>query len=440
MKVRHPLIMGTALLTGSSLLCRLLGFFYRIFLSRAIGSQGIGLYQLISPLFTLCFCIAASGIATAMTRQIAAQIALNDHGQARCILRMGLLLSTIPAVLLNLFLFMNADWISLCLFGEPECIPLLRLLSCALPFCTIHACINSYYYAQKATFIPATSQILEQIIRLGIAYGYCQILQNQHLAVTPIIAVAGSVVSEAGAALFSFCCLRRDKKKRPKPTSPCIDRRIIAKNLFLLSYPITLNRLSLNLLHSLEAILIPACLRSYGLSGDDALSVFGVLVGMALPFLLFPTAITNSVSTLLLPTVAEEQARGNHAGVRKVIHKTQFYSVLFGILSTLFFFTVGKPLGTAIFQDADCGAYIRTLSFICPFLYLNITVASILNGLGKTMANFRINFSSLVIRIACILFFVPQVGIRGYLYGLLTSEIFASACGLYVLKNEKKGK
>ena len=81
------------------------------------------------------------------------------------------------------------------------------------------------------------------------------------------------------------------------------------------------NRLVLNGLQSIEAVYIPNRLTLYGLSTADSLRCYGVLTGMVLPLLLFPSAITSSVSVLLLPYISEAQAVGNHKKIRQAVKK-----------------------------------------------------------------------------------------------------------------------
>lgn len=95
-----------------------------------------------------------------------------------------------------------------------------------------------------------------------------------------------------------------------------------AKELIKLSLPLTGNRILLNILQSIEAVSIPASLLIYGLSTSDALSTYGVLTGMALPCILFPSALTNSASTMLLPAITEAQTQKNVQRIKKMIRSS----------------------------------------------------------------------------------------------------------------------
>ena len=194
--------------------------------------------------------------------------------------------------------------------------------------------------------------------------------------------------------------------------------------------PLTANRIVLNLLQSVESVSIPAGLRSYGYDNATALSVYGVLTGMAFPMIFFPNALTGSVSVMLLPLISESYARGDDEGIRRAVLRTVKYCFLLGFSCMGFFLLTGKLLGEGLYQSPLAGHFIRTLSLICPFLYLDNTLSSILQGLGMAGRLFLINVTSLVVRLLFILLTVPHLGIQGYLYGLLVSQILQ--CALYL--------
>lgn len=110
MNDRHLLLKGTLLLTLSGFLTKILGFIYRIFLSQVIGAQGMGIYQLIFPIHTLCFALSVGGIQTAISRFTAARAALKDEQGARDIFLLSTFLSVLIALLSSFFLYRHASW------------------------------------------------------------------------------------------------------------------------------------------------------------------------------------------------------------------------------------------------------------------------------------------------------------------------------------------
>ena len=155
------------------------------------------------------------------------------------------------------------------------------------------------------------------------------------------------------------------------------------RELAVLNLPLTLNRILLNILHSIESALLPGCLVTSGLSRKTALSQYGILTGMALPMIFFPSAITHAVSVMLLPGVAKQQADGTPEQISDTIRYTISFCVLLGT-SAVFAFSFRSVAWTFPFSKREVGVFLRILSFLSPFLYLETTLGSILNGLGKT--------------------------------------------------------
>lgn len=162
---------------------------------------------------------------------------------------------------------------------------------------------------------------------------------------------------------------------------------------------------------------------AYGLDNATALSVYGVLTGMSLPLILFPSAITGSVSVLLLPIVAEADASGNHTAVRRAIFTSIRCCLLLGFFCTALFLLFGRFAGRLLFHSELAGSFILTLSFICPFMYIASTLNSVLNGLGKTVQTFLFSVVSLLLRLLFVFFAIPLYGIKGYLWGMLASQM-----------------
>lgn len=437
----HPLITGTLLLTLSGLLSRLIGFFYRIFLSQRIGAEGMGIYQLTFPIHILTISLTSSAIQTAISRfvaQAASSGCNRDPGSSfcrksfhneKCYLTAGLMLSLSLAFACTIFLYRFSDRIATEFLEEPRCAPLLQILSLTIPFAAIHSCINGYFYGLKKTFVPAASQLLEQFVRVAGVWLFFEISMEKHGAISLNLVMWGMVAGELAAVLFSVSFLRRKKNQ---------GSRIGAmRQIFFMSLPLSANRVLVNILQSMEAVMIPGQLRQYGYSTSESLSVYGILTGMALPMVLFPSVLTNSVSVMLLPAIAEAQEKKEQGYILTLIKRTCFYSLLLGFGCTMMFLFLGRWMGSFLFGNELAGTFIVILGWICPFLYLSTTLHSILNGLGKTTSTFFLNIMGLGIRIGFVLYVIPAAGIKGYLWGLLLSQSVMASGALFLLLRRK---
>ena len=424
---------GTLLLTSTGFICRILGFFYRIFMSRTIGAEGLGIYNMVHPIFSICFAVCAGSIQTALSQYVAA-----NQTRGRAVFRTGLVIAMGMSFLLAWVIYGNAGFLAEKLLLEPRCAPYLPVMAVSVPFAALHACINGYYYGMQKARVPAFSQVAEQVIRMGAVFLIASIWLESGRQITVSLAVYGHLIGEMASAVFTVFCLGffppcKDGDSRRAPAIP-LSFGATAAPLMALALPLMGNRLILNVLGSAEAIWIPNRLMSSGLTNSEALSVYGVLTSMALPFILFPSAITNSMAVLLLPTVAEAQADGNEARISSMISMSLRYSCYMGVLCIGIFTIFGNQLGVSVFHDQNAGTYITILSWLCPFMYLATTMGSILNGLGRTSSTFFQNVFAMVIRLAFVLFAIPRYGILGYLWGMLVSELALALMSFLAVK------
>lgn len=412
-------LVGTLSLTASGLFCRLLGFAIRIFLSRTVGAKGMGLLQLSLVVFGIGVSFSAMGIQSALSK-LAADYAQKSPDQETFLLRSALILSLSLAILTGSLFFFGADFIAGHFLQEIRCAPLIRMFSFALPFCCIHACYNGFFYANSQTRGPALSQLAEQLTRAGTLFFIWLIKIRQSATIELADVVFATILSEASAAFFVWCSRLQTKIRKRKRT---VSYLVLILELTKISTPICINRLSQTFVTALESVLIPICLRRFGLSDVEALSVFGVLTAMAMPFILFPSILTGSMAVLLLPKVASAHTAQNQEKLLYYSRSAILFSLGLGCVCTAFFYLSGPFLGNLFFHSISAGLFIRKLSLLCPFLYLGITCGSILNGLGKSSTVLIHTLLSFALRIGGAALLIPIGGIGGYLLGLLTSEL-----------------
>ncbi len=435
----RPLILGTIVLTATGLITRTIGFFYRIYLSRLFGEEGMGIYQLLSPVLSLSFSLCAAAYQTAISKFVA-EYSTRSGGRLKPLIT-GLLISTPLSFLCTAVIYFQAGFIAKDLLLEPRTESMLRILAFSVPFSSIHSCINGYFYGIKKTGAPAAAQLLEQLSRVGCVY----LLSSYAIAGgrTPSInvAVLGLAVGELVSMLVSLTAIFRVLHRRASGSTAMagisadrIRHARMFRKILGMALPLTLNRIVLNILQSIEAVSIPARLRLYGYDNATALSVYGVLTGMAMPLIFFPNALTNSVSVLLLPLVSESYALGDLPAVRSAIFRTVKFCGILGFVCMSAFFLLGNFVGSALFDSPLAGHFITTLSFLCPFLYLDATLSSILQGLGKAGTIFVMNVIALLLRLAFVFEAIPVFGITGYLWGMLASQIVLSLLYLLCLR------
>lgn len=428
-------------MTTAGVLSRIIGFFYRIFLSRTIGAEALGIYQLIAPVFSICFALTASSVQTSISKFVGDVIGECEHSscgekRARFYLVIGLTLSVFFSLVTGALVYTNADWIAVHLLGEKRCSPLLILLTYSLLPACIHACINGYYYGKKRAFVPSVCQLMEQIARVSSVFIIYQVTVEKGIPLTAFHAVAGLVIGEFAGLLTCLCAFSAEKhlekgafRSLQKSYSQMIQM------FCAMVFPLTLNRVTVALSASLENLLIPQKLQEFGYSNADALSIYGVLTGMTLSIILFPNVLTNSFSVLLLPAISEAKGQNRREQIVLAIKKAILYGSLLGLVFTVLFLLSGNLLGNKLFHNALAGVFIRRLSWLCPLMYITSLLSSILHGLGNAAQVLYVNLLSCLIRISMIWFLVPRYGIGAYLWGMLLSYVFTTLSCMFLLRS-----
>lgn len=410
----NSLIKGTLILSAAALVSRAIGFLYRIYLTRTIGAEEVGIFQLVTPVAGIVFALCCEGIVTAVSRYVA-----GNNNSVRY-LYAGLLISIPASTLLSIVTYCMSDYIAACIIHNERCSDCLALLSFSFPFAAFHNCVNGYYYGKKCTSIPAASQLFEQTVRVLSVCAYASFCTAANIPVTVTCAIAGNIIGEIAATLFCVISLmfKKDCRFRIKPAIAAIP------TLLTYSAPLTFNHFLMHLLQAGEAILIPTQLMLSGNSQQEALSLYGVLTGMVLPLILFPGVLTNSLSVMLLPEVSKAGSVNDTGTIIKTFERTLLICFTIGIMCTLLFLFYGASIGTIIFDEPAVYPITLVIAWLCPFMYLSSTLGSILNGLSYTTTNCIHNIISILIRIIFLVICVPHYGLRGYLIGLLVSQIF----------------
>jgi len=390
---------------------------------------------LIFPVFTLCLAVSASGIQTAISRFVASE----KNGKRY--LYTGLFISVSISILFVIAIYLLAPWIASDILKEPRTEALLRVMIYAIIPACIHSCFNGYYYGRKVSTIPSLCQITEQLARVFGTILIYYILLSQGQSLKPIHAVWGMVISELAGLFVNITaflgtlkeCDSDDKRhadeirRKKYPFFHAINNTALlyksAKSLGIMAIPLTLNHVLMTLSHSLENLLLPQQLVAFGYTSDEALGHFGILTGMALSVIFFPSAITNSLSVLLLPRISETKTNGDTHAVLDTIKGAVCCGVALGSLCTFVFLLSGDWFGTYIFDNSLAGFYIRILSILCPFIYTSSLLSSIVNGLGYAALTLACNLTGCAIRIISIWFFVPVYGMYAYIISMIVAAV-----------------
>ena len=433
-KQNNDIIRGTITLVIAGLLTRFLGFYYRIFLSAKIGAEGIGLYQMIFPLFGLCMSISVSGVHTSVSKYVSAK----ENCSLKTLVS-GLIISVPLSLFCTSIMFFGSDIIATYFLNEPRCGILLKYASVSIPMAVIHSCISGYFLGKKNALIPGITQFMEQLSRVACIWIIFYLAKDRlsgDIVSLAIIATIGLIVGEVVSMIISLIATVYDKPTGIKLSPPSLcSVKESTMPIFRMAFPLTMTNVLLSIVHSIEATAIPFFLNKYGLSYSDAISIYGILTAMSMPFILFPTTISGAVSKMLLPTIALAQSKNDTARISSLSMRTLKYSISFGLFCTAFFILTGTSIGQTLFHNETAGNFITILAWLCPLMFVSGTFASILHGLGLTKTTFFQDIAGATVKLAFIIFFIPIYGIKGYLWGILASELLCAILHTYSVLN-----
>lgn len=420
---KKNVVTGALILTVASFITRILGFIYRIYMSNLIGAEGMGLFQLIFPIYMLAWTLSASGISLSVSKLIAQENAKREYGNMHRILKISVGLSIGIGCVISAIIYIFAPFLATLVIREPRTILALKILASCVPFMAAASSIKGYFYGMQKMSKPAISQVLEQVTRMMVIYFLAGLFIPKGLSYACALAVLGMCIGEIASFLYIFISYKRNKSKKKLSKKPSLTLFQSYGILLSMAIPLTGSRFVTSILSSIENILIPIQLQLFGMTNSEAIGVYGKFSGMAMPLIFFPSMLTGSLSMALIPAVSEASAVKNTKQILRTVSKSIHFTCLIGIGATCIFAVFPKELGLAIYKQADVGSMLYSMAWICPFFYLQSTLGGILNGLGQQMTTFKNNVINSIICISFVYFLIPKLGLLGFIWGVIVSSI-----------------
>ena len=413
---------NAAILTVSGLVLRVLGMGFRVFVAARIGSEGMGLYQLILSVYTVFVSLATAGMNVAATR-LAAQSLARGRSMARTVRRLVLAAGLLGLLAMGLQLIL-AEPLARYVLHDVRGALSLQILAPSLPVMAVAGALRGCFLARRRVEPNAVAQLVEQLVRMGVVWLALRRVEGWGAGYACAAVLAGNTVSEAVSCLLMVLFARRDAGLRSRGTGreakqPPFTRRELAGIVL----PVEGSRILASVLQAAEASLIPLCLALYLDDRAAAVSQYGALKGMALPLLFFPFSILSALSSLLMPEITRAHARRDRAGAARLIDATLRAAGLFSMLAGCCFVLFGRQAALLLYGDAQVGGYIQALGLVAPFMYLESMVDGMLKGLGQQLATFRYSLLDSALRILCIAALLPRFGIGAFLGIMAASNL-----------------
>lgn len=436
-------IKGAAILTAAGLTARVMGFGYRVILTRIIGAEGMGLYQMAYPIYTVLLVVSRSGIPVALAKLIADKIAADKKKEAYKIFKVARKMSFIVGLVISIIMALSAKPLISLLSLDPRSYYAVLAISPAIFVVSIMASYRGFFQGLQDMVPTAKSQIFEQFIRMFTMVGLVIILVPYGLDYAAAGASFGAVSGAFGGLLILLYIYAKRKEKiftflESGYDSIELSSKSVVKRIISLGVPITLGALVMPLMSLVDLVFVPNRLQAAGYMVREATALYGMFAAVAMPLVNFPTIITVSLSASLVPAIAEAFTLGKEKLINYRTQTALRLTVLISLPAAAGLFLLAEPLTEIIFSEPGAAVPLRFVSWGVFFIALQQTSTGILTGIGRTSIPAR----NLMIGAAFNAYInytltaVPAFGIRGAALGTTIGFAIAAFLNLYYVKRE----
>ena len=374
--MKEKFINSVIILLIGGLLTKLLGMLIKIIMSRLIGTEGLGLYMMVLPTFSLFIGIGQFGLPTALSKLVAEKRKNNIR----------LFFSILPiALIINLVLIITiiiiAPVLANTLLHDSRCYLPILAIAVVIPFTSLSSICRSYFFGKEQMAPHVISNLVEDIVRLTLMILGIPFFLPKGLEYAVCYIILSNVVSEGISILILFLFLPKKIQIKKEDLLP---KKDYMKELLSIGIPNTTGRLLGSIGYFLEPILLTTTLLAVGYSSKYITMEYGILSGYVMPLLLLPSFFTMAISQALLPVVSREYTRKNYKFVKRKIKQAILYSLAIGIPVTIFFITLPELPLKLIYHTKEGIPYMRFLAPVCLFQYIQSPLSSCLDAMGKS--------------------------------------------------------
>lgn len=426
------------LLTAATLLVRTVGVSFQVYISNRAGAEAMGLFSLMSGVYGFALTLATSGIHLGVTHIVIDAIGKNEPERIAPAMRRAVLYALSFGVGAALLLIGFAEPIGTAWLKDTRTVTSLRLFGITLPLIALSSALGGYFTAVRRAYKNAVTQVFEQAIKIGATMYLLAALLPGGIESTCCALVLGGTLAEVSSFLFELILYAIDRRWHFKGISRRTRGQGEGKQLMRIALPVALTAYARSGLITLEHILIPEGLRNSGSSHSAALKAYGSIHSMALPIILYPSAIISSFSGLLIPELAECHVQNDQRRIRYMISRVWSLALIFSIGTAGIMLCFSAEIGEALYPATDTAKYIRLLAPLIPIMYVDTATDAMMKGLGEQVFSMNVNVIDALISVVLVWFLVPRYGIDGYLITIYFSEVFNTVLSITHLLNVSK--
>ena len=415
------LVRNTLTLTGVSLLMRGIGMAFQSWLALSLGASGLGLYELTLSLYNLCATLAISGIRFTATRLVAEELGGGRSGSIRAAMRRCLAYGGICGLLSGALLQLLAEPLGFLWIGDARTVLSLRIAALSMPCISLGAAISGYFTACGRVGKAAAVHLAEQLMGIALI-----MLLLPHAAGGGMERRCAAVtLGRTGADVFSVLLMAavylHDRRRHYRPGE---SGGKLSSRMLRLAVPLALSAYTRSALTTLQQLLVPRGLRAAGLSADTALAGYGVVQGMVLPLLFFPSCLLGAAADLIVPELTAAQVRREQEEIENTAGKLVRISLHYSLAVSAVLFFCADLLGGLLYHSREAARFLRLLAPLVPIMYTDIAVDGCLKGLGQQVWSMGVNIVEAALGLLLMLLLLPRYGLSAYLALLYFSELF----------------
>ena len=430
---KENLFINTILLTATMMIMRSIGVIFNVYISNEIGTEGMGLYKLIGTVSMIAITFATSGVSSAVTRIVAEEVSKKEYNNVKYVMLKACTICGVLGITACIILSVFSKDIASLLLKDTRVILSLKIFAASIPFISISACLKGYFYAVRDIFIPITTQLAEEFIKISVIILLLDLAVSIKLEYGCAVLVLGAAISDILSCFYVFMAYKLDNKESRYLITIKENTKGLTKRLFKISVPIAANSYLMSIFSTVQMILIPLSLIKFGMSESEAISALGGVMGMVFPIIMFPATLLMSLAMVLMPEISRARAINNKERLNSIINRSIGFTSIIGIISFFIFFTFYNELSMAIYNRQDIGMIFKVISFIIPFMYLDMIMGGILNGLNEQVKSLEYQIMESILKILGIYFLVPIKGIEGLIIVIFISTIFSFTLNFFTV-------
>lgn len=388
--MQNRFIKSTLILIIGGMFTKVLGMIIKIVMTRMLGTEGIGMYMLIVPTFTLFIALAQAGMPIAISKLVAENKRNNKN----------LVFSSLPIslgvnILIMIFLLFFSRYIANELIHEPRCYEALVSIGFVLPFISISSILRGYFFGKQKMVPHVISNITEDFIRLIIIIIGIPIFLSKGINYAIAFVVLSNIISELTSILVLFFFLPKQFKITKNDLKP---NKTNIKETLNISIPTTGSRLIGSIGYFFEPIILTTVLLKVGYTNEFIVTQYGVLSGYVMPLLTLPSFFTLAISQALIPVVSNSYSNHKYSYTINKIKQGIFFSLLIGIPITIFFL-INPNLPLKLIYNTTHGiSYIKVMAPIFLLHYIQSPISSSLQAMGKAKISMKGTLYGMILR------------------------------------------